>query len=63
MQIVDQALELPPQIQWRHKNKLPDPPPPARAISSILPPEEEPAFLDRLNLVDHTRHVLQDVWT
>ncbi len=61
--ILDQVLELLPQIPCREENNLPDPAPPELAISSILSPEEEPAFLEWLNSVDWTRNVVQDAWT
>ena len=61
--ILDQALVLSPQIWYRQENSLPDPAQTELAISSILPPEEEPAFLEWLNSLDCTRDVLQDAWT
>ena len=60
--ILDQVLELPQQIQCREENNLPDPAPPELAISSILTPEEESAFLEWPNSVDWTRDVLQEAW-
>ncbi len=61
--ILDEVLELPPPTQCRDESNLPNPAPPELAISSILPSEEEPAFLEWLNSVDWTRDVLQDAWT
>ena len=61
--ILDQALELSPQIRCHQENSVPDLAQPEFAISSILLPEEEQAFLERLDSVGCTRYFLQDAWT
>ena len=62
--ILDQVLDMPPQISnSQESNASHDPAPPDLAISSILDPEDEPDFLEWLNSVDWTRDMLQDAWT
>lgn len=62
--ILDQVLDMPPPNSCHSENNaFHDPAPPDLAISSILGPQDEPDFLEWLNLVDWTRGMLPDAWT
>ena len=64
MRILDEVLNMPlPTSSTLQINAFHDPAPPDLALSSILDPQDEPAFLEWLNSVDWTRDMLQDVWT
>ena len=57
---LDQVLDMPPPNLSPPENYASyDPAPPDFAISSILGPQEEPGFLEWLNLVDRTRDMVQ----